>query len=262
MSYQFVLSETDGFVARLTLNRPDVLNSFNRQMAQELRAAIGAADNDRSVRALLLTGAGRAFCAGQDLAEATPPPGEEPDLGRIVRESFNPVIRAIRGIEKPVVCAVNGVAAGAGANLALACDLVLASSEASFIQSFVKVGLVPDSGGTFFLPRLVGLPRATAMAMLGEKLPATRALEYGMIYRVCEPAELAGAALELARTLASMPTRALGLTKRAFNESLTNNLDTQLSLEEDLQGLAGRTNDYREGVAAFAGKRKPLFTGE
>src|SRR5687768_6449139 len=190
------------------------------------------------------------------------PPGEEADLGRIVRESFNPVIRAIRGIEKPVVCAVNGVAAGAGANLALACDLVLASSEASFIQSFVKVGLVPDSGGTFFLPRIVGLPRATAMAMLGEKLPAARALEFGMIYRVCEPTELAGAALEVARTLASMPTRALGLTKRAFNESLTNDLETQLSLEEELQGAAGRTSDYREGVAAFAEKRKPLFTGE
>ena len=262
MSYQFVLAETDGSVALLTLNRPDVLNSFNRQMAQELRAAIGAAEKDRSVRAVLLTGAGRAFCAGQDLAEATPPPGEEADLGRIVRESFNPVIRAIRGIEKPVVCAVNGVAAGAGANLALACDLVLASSEASFIQSFVKVGLVPDSGGTFFLPRIVGLPRAAAMAMLGEKVPAARALELGMIYRVCEPGELAAAALEVSRTLASMPTRALGLTKRALNESLTSDLETQLSLEEELQGAAGRTSDYREGVAAFAEKRKPLFTGE
>lgn len=262
MSCQFVLSEIDGSVARVTLNRPDVLNSFNRQMALELRGAIEAAEEDRSVRAVLLTGAGRAFCAGQDLAEATPSAGSEPDLGEIVKQSFNPVIRAIRRIEKPVVCAVNGVAAGAGANLALACDIVLASSEASFIQSFVKVGLVPDGGGTFFLPRLVGLPRATAMAMLGEKIPAARALEFGMIYRVCEPGELAGAALEVARTLASMPTRALGLTKRGFNESLANDLEAQLSLEEELQGLAGRTSDFREGVAAFLEKRKPLFTGE
>ena len=262
MTAQFLLSETDGGVLKLTLNRPEVLNSFNRRMAVELRDAVERAAADRSVRAILLTGAGRAFCAGQDLAEATPAKGEKTDLAEIVRNSYNPVIRAIRKIEKPVVCAVNGVAAGAGANLALACDIVLASSEASFIQSFAKIGLIPDSGGTFFLPRLVGLARATALAMLGEKLPAQRALEYGMIYRVCEPAALAAESLELARALSTMPTRALGLTKRGFNESFGNDLDAQLETEEKLQGLAGNSSDFHEGVAAFLEKRKPSFTGD
>lgn len=261
MTASLVLSETDGGVALLTLNRPDVLNSFNRAMAVELREAVDAAAADHSVRALLLTGAGRAFCAGQDLAEATPSAGNDLDLGEIVRESYNPVIRAIRKIEKPVVCAVNGVAAGAGANLALACDIVLASSSASFIQSFAKVGLIPDSGGTFILPRLVGLARATAMTMLGEKIPAAQALEFGMIYKVCEPGELPAAALAIARALAGMPTRALGLTKRGFNESFGNDLDTQLDVEEALQRMAGLTSDFREGLAAFLEKRKANFTG-
>lgn len=262
MTAHLVLSETDGGVGRLTLNRPDVLNSVNRRMAIELREAIEAAGADAKIRAVLLTGSGRAFCAGQDLSEATPLPGSDPDLAEIVRNSYNPVIRAIRKLEKPVVCAVNGVAAGAGANLALACDIVLASSSASFIQSFAKVGLIPDSGGTFFLPRLVGLARATALAMLGEKISAQQALEFGMIYRVCEPDELVPASLEIARTLSAMPTRALGLTKRGFNQSFANDLDSQLDAEEKLQGMAGRTADFREGVAAFLEKRKPSFTGE
>jgi len=262
MTSPFVLSERDGSVARLTLNRPEVLNAFNLQMAMELRGSIDAAAADSGVRAVLITGAGRAFCAGQDLSEAVPAPGKDSDLAEIVRKSYNPVIRAIRNIEKPVVCAVNGVAAGAGANLALACDIVVASREASFIQSFAKVGLIPDSGGTFFLPRLAGLARATAMMMLGEKIPAERALEYGMIYRVCEAAELDGAALEIARKLAAMPTRALGLTKRGLNASLANGLDAQLGTEEELQGLAGRTADFREGVSAFLEKRAPNFIGE
>lgn len=262
MTAQFLLSETDGGILKLTLNRPQVLNSFNRRMAVELREAIEEAAADRNVRAVLLTGAGRAFCAGQDLAEAIPAKGDKSDLGEIVRNSYNPVIRAIRKIEKPVVCAVNGVAAGAGANLAIACDIVLASSDASFIQSFAKIGLIPDSGGTFFLPRLVGLARATALAMLGEKLPAQRALEYGMIYRVCEPAALAADSLEVARALSTMPTRALGLTKRGFNESFGNDLDAQLETEEKLQAFAGNSRDFHEGVAAFLEKRKPSFTGD
>jgi 2-(1,2-epoxy-1,2-dihydrophenyl)acetyl-CoA isomerase len=257
-----ILTETDQGVARLTLNRPDVLNSFNRRMAVELGLGLAAAAADKSVRAILLTGAGRGFCAGQDLGEAMPKEGVEPDLGEILRKTFNPIIRAIRTLEKPVVCAVNGVAAGAGANLALACDVVLASSEASFIQSFVKVGLISDSGGTFYLPRIVGLSRAAAMMMLGEKITAARALEFGMVYRVCESATLMSEALEVVRTLATMPTRALGLMKRALNESLGNNLDDQLGLEAELQRSAGVTSDYREGVAAFLEKRKPRFTGE
>lgn len=263
MSPPHILSELDQSVARITLNRPEVLNSFNRQMAGELRDALGAAALDPAIRVVLLTGAGRAFCAGQDLAEAMPrTDAGELDLGHVVRESYNPVIRAIREMEKPVVCAVNGVAAGAGANLALACDIVIASSEASFIQSFARIGLIPDSGGTFFLPRIVGLARATAMMMLCEKVPASRALELGMVYQVAEPGALVDSSMAVARTLAAMPTRGIGLTKRALNASFGNDLDTQIGMEADLQGLAGRTRDFSEGVSAFIEKRKPVFTGE
>lgn len=262
MSPEHIQIQRDGGISVVTLNRPDVLNSFNRKMAVELRTAIQAAAEDRSVRAIFLTGAGRAFCAGQDLADAGGKPGEDMDLGEIVRESFNPIIRAVRRIEKPVVCAVNGVAAGAGANLALACDVVYASSEASFIQSFSKIGLIPDSGGTFFLPRIAGFGRASAMMLLGSRIPATMAAEFGMVFQVVDADKLHETAMLAARTLSEMPTRALGLTKRALNNSYGRAFEEQLNLEEELQREAGTTKDFKEGVAAFLEKRKPSFTGE
>jgi 2-(1,2-epoxy-1,2-dihydrophenyl)acetyl-CoA isomerase len=262
MPYAHILFETETAVARITLNRPDVLNSFNRAMARELCDALSVIATDDGIRAVLLTGAGRAFCAGQDLAEAAPrPDGSLPDLGEFVRSGYNPIIRAIRTLEKPVVCAVNGVAAGAGANLALACDIVFASTDASFIQSFAKIGVIPDSGGTFILPRIVGLQRATALTMLADKVSAEQALEWGMIYRVVEAPALAEVAWTTAAHLATQPTRGLGLIKRAFNRSLGVDLDKQLDYEEELQREAGRTADYAEGVRAFLAKRKPKFEG-
>ena len=262
MNPEHILVEREGAVSVVTLNRPDVLNSFNRKMAIELRSAISAAADDSSIRAVFLTGAGRAFSAGQDLGDAAKKPGEDMDLGEIVRESFNPIVRAIRNIEKPVVCAVNGVAAGAGANLALACDVVYASSDASFIQSFSRIGLIPDTGGTFFLPRIAGFGRASAMMMLGSRIPAAMAADFGMVFQVVDPAELRETAMLAARTLSEMPTRGLGLTKRALNNSYGRAFDEQLYLEEELQREAGRTRDFNEGVAAFLEKRKPSFTGE
>jgi 2-(1,2-epoxy-1,2-dihydrophenyl)acetyl-CoA isomerase len=230
-------------------------------MAAELLEGLGRVANDPLLRAVLLTGAGRGFCAGQDLAEALPRDGVMPDLGDVVRDGYNPIVRAIRTIEKPFVCAVNGVAAGAGANIALACDIIFASSEASFIQSFAKIGVIPDSGGTFILPRIVGLQRAAALTMLAEKVPAEQALAWGMIYKVCEPAALHQTALATAKHLATQPTRALGLIKRGFNRSLGVDLGDQLDFEEQLQREAGRSADYAEGVQAFLEKRKPVFRG-
>jgi len=253
-------NNADG-VATVTLNRPEVLNSFTRPMARDLCDALSRAAGDDTIRAVVLTGAGRAFCAGQDLAEAAPRDREMPDLGDIVRDSYNPVIRAIRKLEKPVVCAVNGVAAGAGANLAFACDIVFASSSATFVQSFAKIGVIPDSGGTFILPRIVGLHRATVMTMLAEKMSAEQARDWGLVYMVVEPSALMETATGTARQLAAQPTRALGLIKRGFNRSLGIDLDAQLDFEEELQREAGRTADYAEGVHAFLEKRKPVFTG-
>ena len=262
MADDFIRCAVSDGVSTITLNRPDVLNSFTRPMALALQAALASAVEDKTVRALLLTGAGRGFCAGQDLAEALPVAGVLPDLGEFVRTTWNPIVRAIRTIEKPVVCAVNGVAAGAGANLAFACDIVYASTDATFVQSFAKIGLIPDTGGTFILPRIVGLQRATALTMLAGKITAAQAMAWGLITEVCEPADLMPRARATALQLATQPTRALGLIKRGFNQSLGVDLDAQLALEEALQREAGATADYAEGVRAFMEKRKPVFTGQ
>jgi 2-(1,2-epoxy-1,2-dihydrophenyl)acetyl-CoA isomerase len=261
VTQHLLLSHQDG-VARITLNRPDVLNSFTRAMSAELTAELTRIAGDPSVRAVLITGAGRGFCAGQDLAEAMPKDGVMPDLGDFVRDGWNPLVMAVRTLEKPIVCAVNGVAAGAGANLAFACDIVFASAEANFVQSFSKIGLIPDTGGTFILPRIVGLQRANALTMLAEKLPAQQALAWGLVYKVCDAATLIDEAFACATHLATLPTRGLGLTKRAFNRSMGIDLAAQLSVEEDVQREAGRTADYAEGVKAFIEKRKPAFTGQ
>lgn len=259
-TYSLIKFDVEGGIGRITLNRPDVLNSFNKQMALELHNALDDCRDFTHIRAVYITGEGRAFCAGQDLAEAMDPNG--PAMRSIVEDHYNPIIKRIREIEKPVVCAVNGVAAGAGANIALACDIVLAAPSASFIQAFSKIGLIPDSGGTFILPRLVGLQRATAMMMLGDKIKADQALQFGMIYKVCEEGKLEEEAMAITRTLASMPTKGLGLTKRALNRSMFNDLDTQLALEGELQAEAGTTYDFKEGVNAFIEKRQPVFKGE
>lgn len=258
---QSIIFAVAGGVATITLNRPAVLNSFNRPMAKALQRVLDEVAADPAVRAVLLTGAGRGFCAGQDLAEAMPQDGPAPAIGDIVRETYNPIVRRLRALEKPVVCAVNGVAAGAGANLALACDLVLAADTASFVEAFSKIGLIPDTGGTFTLPRLVGPQRAAAMMFLAEKVPAADALSLGMVYRVVPAASLLDEARALATRLAAMPTRALGLIKRALNASLSNDLDAQLEVEAELQAEAGESEDYREGVRAFLEKRAPVFVG-
>lgn len=256
----FIKTETGGSVLKITLNRPDKFNSFNREMALELQAALDRAHDDKNIRAVLLTGEGKAFCAGQDLSEAMDANG--PGIERIVREHYNPIILKIRTIEKPVVCAVNGVAAGAGANIALACDVVVAGASVSFIQAFSKIGLIPDSGGTFFLPRLIGFGKASALMMLGDKLTAADAEKMGMIYKVIDDANLQAETLNIAKTLADMPTRGIGLTKTLLNQSMSNSLVQQLDYEADMQVHAALTYDYNEGVNAFLEKRKPVFKGE
>lgn len=255
-----VISSIENGVCELRLNRPEVFNSFNMSMAKALQSALDDAELNSQIRAIVITGEGKAFCAGQDLGEAVDPDG--PDLETIVREHYNPIITRIRSIEKPIIAAVNGVAAGAGANIALACDITIASTNASFIQAFSKIGLIPDSGGTFFLPRLVGTQKALALMMTGDKVSATEAEAMNMIYKAIDAAEFEASVKTFARQLAQMPTRGLGLTKKAINASWTNSLEEQLNVELALQVEAGETYDFREGVNAFLEKRKPEFKGE
>lgn len=247
-------------VAFVALNRPEVFNSFNREMALQLQKVLDDCKTDTDVRAIVLTGNGKAFCAGQDLKEVTDP-DKNPGFKNILEEHYNPIIRRIRAIEKPIVAGVNGVAAGAGANIALACDIVIANAEASFIQAFSKIGLIPDSGGTFFLPRLIGFQMASALAMLGDKIMADEAQQMGMIYKSVPAVDFEGYVLKTAEKLAKMPTKALGLIKKSLNASLNNGLEEQLTLESKYQIEASETADYREGVAAFVEKRKPNFKG-
>jgi 2-(1,2-epoxy-1,2-dihydrophenyl)acetyl-CoA isomerase len=249
-------------VFTITLDRPDKLNSFNFEMADQMKEALMEAESNEKVRCVLLTGIGRAFCAGQDLAEATEVSNDpDRDLSEIVYHTYIPIIKGIRELEKPVVCAVNGTAAGAGANIALACDIVIASEEAKFIQSFSQIGLIPDSGGTYILPRLIGLARATALTFLGEKVSAQEAVEMGMIWRSYPADEFMNEAKAIASKLSQMPTRGFGLTKRGFNAGFSNDLEDQMKLEAKLQAEAGNTHDYNEGVQAFLEKRKPEFEG-
>ena len=261
-SYKNIQYRVTEGLAVLTLNRPDRLNSFNSEMHEEVKEAFKLIKEDSSIRCLLITGNGRGFCAGQDLSDRAVSVGDEaPDLSVSIENNYNPLIRNITGLAMPVICAVNGVAAGAGANIALACDLVLAAKSASFIQSFNKLGLIPDSGGTWVLPKLVGQAQAMRLCLLGEKVAAQQAFEMGMICQVCEDETLLTEALDLGARLAIAPTKGLALIKRALQESQSNTFDQQLDLERDLQGIAGRSDDYREGVAAFMDKRAPNYKG-
>lgn len=255
-----ILLKIENNIGFITLNRPEVFNSFNREMALLLQDTLDRCAMDATIRAIVITGNGKAFCAGQDLKEVTSPE-LNPGFRKILEEHYNPIILKIRNIEKPVIAAVNGVAAGAGANIALACDIMLASEHASFIQAFSKIGLIPDSAGTFFLPRLIGFQKASALMMLGDRVSALEALNLGMIYKLFPVALFDEEVRAIATTLAQMPTLALGLTKKLLNESMTNNLEQQLALESDLQIKASSSNDYNEGVTAFMEKRKPEFNG-
>ncbi|MBW1295332.1 enoyl-CoA hydratase-related protein [Aquimarina litoralis] len=248
-------------VAWITLNRPETFNSFNREMALSLQSTLDDCKSNDEVRAIVLTGNGKAFCAGQDLKEVTSPE-LNPGFRKILEEHYNPIVQRIRSIEKPIIAALNGVAAGAGANIALACDIVIASEASSFIQAFSKIGLIPDSAGTFFLPRLIGFQKASALMMLGDKVSANDAESLGMVYKVAPVESFVEEVGKIANKMAVMPTKALGLTKRLLNQSMVNNLEQQLSLESDLQIESAETEDYAEGVNAFIEKRKPVFKGK
>jgi len=267
MTYQTILFEVTSGVARLTLNRPDRLNSFNTDMHAEVRAALASLGDDAGgtpkARVLIVTGAGRGFCAGQDLGDrSVAPGGKAVDLGDSIEKHYKPLILTLRNLPMPVIAAVNGVAAGAGANIALACDLVIATRSASFVQAFSKLGLIPDSGGTWFLPRLVGTARAMGLAFLGEKLSAEQAAQWGLLWRCVEDGEFKGVVDTLAGQLAAAPTRGLARTKQALYESWSRSLEQQLDVERDYQRELGNSADYAEGVAAFTEKRTPQFTGK
>lgn len=262
MNFTTIELSIDAGVAKLVLNRPDQLNSFNTQMHGEIKQALQTVKSSEEARCLLITGNGRGFCAGQDLSDDSVNPDQaEPDLGEAIENHYNPLIRTLTNLEMPVICAVNGVAAGAGANIAMACDIVLAARSASFIQAFCKLGLVPDSGGTWTLPHNIGRARAMALSLLGDKISAEQAEQWGMIWRCVDNDQLQDEAMKMAQHLATQPTQGLAYIKQAINASATNTLDEQLDLERDLQRLAGRTEDYREGVEAFTNKRTPQFKG-
>ncbi|MBS1946903.1 MAG: enoyl-CoA hydratase/isomerase family protein [Bacteroidetes bacterium] len=255
-----ILFEIKNQVAVITLNRPEKFNAFDRQMALSLQKILDDCAADKNIRCIYLTGNGKAFCAGQDLSELAKE--NAPGFDKILSEHYNPIVTRIRNIEKPVVCAVNGVAAGAGANIALCCDITLAAASASFVQAFSRIGLIPDSGGTFFLPRLIGLQKASAIMMLGDKVNAPEAEKMGMLYKVFPDEGFATESMKIALILSQMPTKGLALTKQVLNLSLSNSFEEQLKAEDTLQLMASRTKDHAEGVKAFLEKRKPNFTGE
>ena len=256
-----IINEIQNGIATITMNRPEVFNSFNREMALLLQDELDKCEKDSTVRAIVISGKGKAFCAGQDLKEGTSPE-LNPGFKKILEEHYNPIVARIRKIEKPIIAAVNGVAAGAGANIALACDVVIASEYASFIQAFSKIGLIPDSGGTFFLPRLIGFQKASALMMLGDKVSALDAEKLGMVYKVVPSENFEEEVQKIATTLSKMPTKALGMTKRLLNKSMTNSLEDQLDMEGKLQIEAAQSEDYAEGVNAFVEKRTPNFKGK
>lgn len=255
----FLINETIGGVLKITINRPKVFNSFNTQLAKELQESLDHARTNNNIRSVLITGEGKAFSAGQDIAELIDPDG--PDLSKILSENYNPIVIKIRELNKPVIAAVNGIAAGAGANIALACDIVIASESAEFIQVFSKIGLIPDAGGTHILPRLIGWQKASALMMLGEPIKATEAEKMGMIYKVINEQDFEIESLKLATKLSNMPTLALANIKIALNKSFSNNFEQQLIVEEELQLTSSKTNDFKEGITAFVEKRKAKFTG-